>query len=302
MRPKKANYISGEGFRGNAELCLADLKKLSVEGFAPNLLSNLLEAWTGGVAGFIGLTLSNDNRRVNEAKFGLIGSLCKEKRVSANRFWELDAQTSLTFSVPDCSVFSFPNGSMVSDLVDGSTFPHRFQVGDEVLDPQTLPAPLLGFSFKCAVVPTRDTYAKVTLLLFPLPKNTLLTTHPFCTNPQFPGISLFRGEFPLTPNSLDPPLEKNWGFPFAPAVLPGADFEVLENFPSTDSIKAAMAQVLRKAVRPECKQGFQTLQPRWNEISTGGPSRLKDSPLELIWPPPSGKNSVATEGRPLFQP
>ena len=248
---KKISYITGEGFRGNNELDLRDFQKLAVQGFSPNLLTNLTEDWTGGIAGIIGLSLSNDNRRIVDGRFSIIGSLCQEKKVSANRFWDLDNQISLVFSIADCSIFTFPSGSMVSEVIDSSLVPHRFQEGDITLEQGNLPITLQGFSLKCAVVPSRDTYAKLSLLLFPLAKDRLLALHPLCSNPLFPGISLFSGEFPLIPSSLARPLEKNWGFPFAPAVLPGASFDDLENIPGTEDVRAAMAQILRKAVKPE---------------------------------------------------
>ena len=284
---KKVTQITGEGFKGNQDLTLADIRKLSVEGFSPDLLRNITEDWTGGIAGIIGLTLSNDNKRIIEGRIILIGSLCVDKRVAANKFWEMEEQISLVFSINDGSIFSFPNGGMVSELVDGSLIPHSFYKGTEPVPDGTLPDAAIGFSLKCFIVPTRDTYAKLIILLYPLPKDMILNLHPHCTNPLFPGISLFTGEFPLIPQSSNPPLEKSWGVPFAPAILPGTPFEDSGNFPRTPLIRAAMGQILRKAIKPEGKSGAQNLIARWKEISEHGTSKLKESPLDAIWPLPS---------------
>lgn len=293
---KKSNYISGEGFRGNDDLSLNDFKKIAVEGFTADHLTAHTENWTGGIAGLVGLELSNDNKRVTNGKLFLIGSLCRNKKVSANKFWELPEQISLTFTINDCGMFTFPNGGCVSEIIDGSCIPHSFHKGEVLLSKEELPETILGFALKCYIIPTRDTYAKLALLLFPLPKDMLLNTHPLCTNPSFPGMPLFTGEFPLIPSSLGPPLDKNWGFPFTPAIIPGSAYEDSGNFPNTPSVKAAVAAILRKAVKPDSKLSFQTLIPRWKEISEHGVSKLKDSPLELVWPPPSGKNLLIAEG------
>ena len=93
-------------------------------------------------------------------------------------------------------------------------------------------------------------YTKLIILLFPLPKDMLLELHPLSSNPLFPGLTLFSGEFPLIPQSANLPLEKNWGSPFAPAILPGALFDDSGCYPRTPLIKAAMAQILRKPVKP----------------------------------------------------
>ena len=181
----------------------------------------------------IGLSLSNNNKRVIKGRMFLIGSLCKEKKEAAAKFWNNQEQLSLVFSLDDCSIFNFPNGGLVSELVDGSTIPHCFQRGEEPVPSGTLPDTIVGFSVKCFIIPTRDTYAKLIILLFPLPKDMLLELHPLSSNPLFPGLTLFSGEFPLIPQSANPPLEKNWVSLFAPAILPGALFDDSGCYPRT---------------------------------------------------------------------
>ena len=213
MGPKKRlSYITGEGFKGSKNLTLGDIVKVAVLSFSSDHLSNIAEDWTGGVAGIAGLSLSNDNKRIIKVKLLLIGSLCKDKKIFANKYWDILELLSLVFTIADCSIFSFPNGGLVLEILDGSLIPYSFYKGDKPVPSGTLPDSILGFSIKCYV-----TFAKLNILLFPLPKDMLLSLHNLTTNPIFPGISLFTVEFPLIHKSSNLPLEKQWGFPFAPA-------------------------------------------------------------------------------------
>ena len=253
---EETQLITGEGFRGNAELTLEDFKKIAVAGFTADHLTNHTENWTGGIAGLVGLTLSNDNSHVVNRRMFLIGSLCQNKNVNANKFWDIALeQWHRSFTVNDCNIFDFPNGGLVSEIVDGSLFLHSYYKGDELVAKENLPETILRFSLRCYIIPTRETYAKIVLLLYPLPKDMLLNAHPLSSNPAFPGITLFTGEFPLVPASLGSPLDKNWGSPFTPANVPGASFEDSGLFPNTALVKAAVAQIMRKAVEPDSKQG-----------------------------------------------
>ena len=171
MGKKKKNnsvpVISGDGFRETAELSLADLKKLTVEAFSKEALKSLSPSWTGEVAGMVGLTLGNDNRRIIDSRFILLGALCTDKRVNATKFWDsMDAPSSsqsqpesisLSFSVPDCGIFTFPNGGLVSELVNGDTIPHKFLRNDVQVPDGELPDSYLGFAVRAFVIPTRET-------------------------------------------------------------------------------------------------------------------------------------------------
>ena len=299
-RKRKPDSIRGEGFRGKSELSLADYKKLAVEGFGSGHIANLLSDWSGEVVGAVGLCLSNNNRRVTDATFHLLGSLCREKRVSANKYWDLEDTTSMQFSIPDCDMFKFPAGNLVSEIVDGGVIDHTFYVGDQPIEHEDLPETVLGFSIRAFIIPTRESYAKLKLILYPLPKDMLVANHILASNPMFPGVSVFSGEFPLLPVSSSYPLEKNWGCPISPVILPGMDFEESENYPRTALVRAAVAQLMRKAVIPESKAGFSTLLPRWIELAETGLAGLKDNSLDSIWPLPSTSSDIFTEGRDLM--
>ena len=302
--------ITGDGFKGRADLSLDDIKKLAVESFSKESIYTLSEDWSGKIAGVIGLSLSNDNKRVTDGKFFLVGTLCAEKKVMATKFWNLPDQPGtsrntldalqLSFSIPDCEIFKFPNGGLVSELVDGGAITHSFMRGDVEIPQDDLPESILGFSVRAYIIPTRETYAKIIILLYPLAKDMLVSSHSLSNNPMFPGITLFSGEFPLFPMSSTPPLNKNWGCPISPVIIPGMDLEDAVNFPKSTLLRAAISQVLRKALKPESKGGFQHLIPRWTELAEHGISKLKDFQLEQIWPIPAMRNEDFSEGRVIL--
>lgn len=303
----KVPSITGEGFKGKRDLNLDDLKKIAVESFNKDAIKKLVPDWSGEVAGIVGLTLSNDNSRSIDGRFVLLGSLCSEKRISAGKFWsQMDVPgtsgvqpetLSLCYSIPDCEIFKFPNGGLVSEYVDGDAVPHSFVRGDTQVQEDDLPDSYLGFAIRAFIVPTRETYAKLSVLLYPLTKDMLASNHPLSDNPGFPGITLFSGEFPLLPRSLERPLMKNWGCPITPAIIPGADLDGSANMPRTPLIRAAVAQIMRKAVRPDAKLNYAHLIPRWNEIFEHGISKLKEYQLDALWPVPAVRNEEFSEGR-----
>lgn len=336
MGKKKAGSIptiSGDGFKGKGDLTRDDIKKLVVEGYGKDSMKSLTTDWSGEVAGVVTVSLSNDNKRIIEGRFCLIGSLFTNKKVTAGKFWSVldlaagqpqpagtvqpDQATAVTgssvsmpepvppppqpwhlmYSIPDCEVFRFPDGGLVSEIVDGDRFPHSFYRGETLVPEDELPEGYLGFSLRAYVAPTRETYAKITILMYPLAKELLVSAHPLSRNSMFPGITLFSGEFPLIPKSSAQPRQKGWGCPLVPAVIPGMDLEDSTHFPRSPLLRAAIAQVLRKAVKHEAKSNHPNLIQRWSEINEYGISRLKDLQLDHIWPLPTVMSEEFTEGR-----
>ena len=298
--------ISGDGFKGSAELSVEDLRKLTVEGFGKESLTNITTDWSGEIAGLVGLTLSPDNGRVIDGRFLLIGSLCRDKRVGAGKFWRLGGQNqpeaeplTFSFTIDDCEILKFPNGGLTSEIIDGDAVKHDFYRGNVLVQKDSMPDSYMGFSLRAYITPTRETYAKITLILYPLAKDMLTATHPMSEYLAFPGLTLFAGEFPLIPKSSAPPLSKSWGCPFAPAIIPGTDWNDSSSCPRTPLLRAAVAQIMRKALRPEAKANHPALLQRWEEISEHGTSSLKDLQLDQIWPLYT-RNEEFSEGKNPF--
>ena len=66
----------------------------------------------------------------------------------------LDTPTTFTLSIPDASVFSFPNGSLCSEFLDSSTFKFSFKQEETVLSAEAQAAAgIHGFLVRALLTP-----------------------------------------------------------------------------------------------------------------------------------------------------
>ena len=290
-------------FQGTEELVIEDIVSLSVEGFglsAEPLLSNL--NWSRGVFALSGLKLAPDNLRVLSSSMFLLGSVFSHKKLNASNFWNFAAPTTLTLSIPDASVFQFLNGNLFSEYLDASTFTYSFsQARTPVSAPLLSDAGFFGFTLRAHLMPISATYTKLWISLTPFPLDTLLSDHPLASSPTFPGLKVLEGDIPLGPASSGPPLTKNWGCPISPAILLGAPLGDSDNFPSALTLTAAISAMLRKAIKPDLYSKSSKLLDRCQLILDNGASKLRNPPLDFIWPLPNSSAST-TEGWSLSWP
>ena len=84
--------IAGERLKPKTDLFSSDLDALAVDSFGPKCMALLRKTdWKDLAAGFIGLTLGSDNRRVLLTNLYLVGRLHKSEQavttVKASKFW-----------------------------------------------------------------------------------------------------------------------------------------------------------------------------------------------------------------------
>lgn len=285
---KGPTVISGKEFDSGDELTLETVSSWRVDSH-DRAAETLLNEWDGSIIGLLGVTLSGDNRAIHNSTFLLQGTLYHTpKVVQANKFWKLPQNTEheVIFSDIPCSLFKFTN-SMVSNLVDSTDIEYSIRpvgkhpmVGTELDD-----ISFRGFALRAYIWPTHPNWAKITVLLYPLPKDKLLAAHPLSVHAAFPGITAFSHTFPLGPPTLP---GKKYGFPFTPAITPGASFGEFPNHPPAEEFIATTSALLRKTTYPEIKINHVHLQKRWEELSRPGsnPSSLKSQALTLVWPSP----------------
>lgn len=291
-KKKATPSISGPGFNNPRNPSLAELRKLVVPSFERAVETVLPAAgWQGGLYGAIGLSLSNDNRAVDKGSFMLFGKLAKAPAdgisAQAAKFWSGAGETKLELQVSDAAIFNFED-TLTSDLLDSSHVKHAFKHGDAVVsDADLATMGITGFCLRAVVIPTRETFAKITLVLYPLPLDELLEEHPLAENSLFPAISFSSlGEFALGPPAAGLRLPTPWGFPFWPVLTTPTEFSVAPNVPSGTDLRACMAAVLRKTSKPETKNGPAALHKRWEEVKEAGASNLKTSEPDKRWPLP----------------
>ena len=281
MPPKKAaapSPIKGTGFSGSDPLTPEDWETITVDS-AADAPRALLDAWNGKILGFTVAQLGNDNKTISHLTFNLAGTLWdRGHTVSANRYWDTEPGTQLHFPTIDTSVFSFEQGSLCSSLVGHEEVTHEWRKDG------TSTQAFRGFSLRAYVAPFEEHWANLWILLFPLGKEELLAAHPLAENAAFPGIAVCDVEFPLGFNSLSVLPDSTWGSPITPAVITGAPWEEQSSPPATAHLRKALADTLRTATKPEVKQNFTTLLPRWAELTEGGEAALKPIQPNTIWP------------------
>ena len=288
-KKKPPTIITGQEFRGSTPLDEDDFAALSVDGFgspASSLLASI--NWSGEIVAVSGLRLSPDNSQVLSSSVFLLGSLFSQKRVNITKAWGFNSNTYLSLTIPNANIFPFPNGQLYSDYVDSSACSLSFsQNGSEVSLVSLASRGYNGFSLRAHLAPISPTYTKLWITLFPLSKEDLLSSHPLASNPCFPGLKILEGDIPFTPLSSGPPLEKAWGFPFAPAILLGSELTNSSTLPSNASLIAALSATLRRPFRPEIYTTGAKLRARYEEILDQGSSQLKELSVEFLWPLPS---------------
>ena len=224
-RKKETNIESSTGFSNPSDLSLEELESISItslETINDSLLSNL--NWNQGAIELVCLTLSADDQNVASGNLVLLGILFNTKTINANHFWICSSPTSLTISIPDLSVFSFPDGTMVSNYVPSSAFSFHFTRNNSLIQPSDLSsAELSDFCLRAFVYPTSDSYARILILLNPASEDSL-ASFPLYSDHGFPGIKLCDYEFPLTPAGPVSPLRRFWGFLLVPAIFPFKDW------------------------------------------------------------------------------
>ena len=291
-KKKAVPTISGQGFNNPRNPSLQELRSLVVPSFDRAIESVLPETgWQGGLYGAIGLELANDNRSVGKGHFLLFGKVAKPPANSlaaqAAKFWPNVGELKLELFIDNAMIFNFED-SLTSDLIDSSSVPHRFSNGESVLEEDQLEElGIKGFCLRAVIVPTRETFAKISLVILPLPLEDLLNTYPLAENPLFPAISLSAlGEFAMGPPAAGLQRPNPWGFPFWPLLVTPTDFSSAPNVPSGTDLRACMGAILRKTYKPEAKNGPAALLKRWEEVKEAGASNLKASEPDKRWPLP----------------
>ena len=277
--------ISSAAFDNPDDLSAEVFAALSVNSVAdlPTVLLNNIN-WNGGILGCLSVSLSPDNRRVASASFHLIGSLWADKSFNTAPYWNSSAPSQLVLSISDLTLFKFPPGSLCSAYVSSADLEFQFTQDNSVV-PTALfsQAGLSEFCLRAFCYPTSDSYAKLVLLLFPC-SETQLAENPLYLDPYFPGLRLYDSEFPLSPQSSQSPIPDPWGFPLAPAVFPGADWDDAPSFPSGLRIRTALSKLLRTAIKPDVKANFLTYQQRIDSLLERGSCALQVRVPLLLWP------------------
>ena len=286
VRPRKTPLIRSTGFDNPSDLTLAELRALSLN--AVNDLPGFLAGvgWNLGAYGAFTLSLSPDNQRVLNGAFNLIGSLFNNRNYNAALYWPTTTPVTLSLSLPDLSIFHFPNSSLVSNYVPSSALTHSFNQNNVPLPASSLVnLGITPFCIRAHIYPTTDSFVKIILSLSPSDETRLQSLFPFHDDPRFPAIKLGTFEFPMGPSAATPPLNRQWGFPIVPILLPGSPWLDSSSLPSGADLRFALSSMLSSATLPDSKQNFATYNQRCEYLLSVGPTGLKSKPPPIAWPP-----------------
>ena len=184
--------MKGPDFQGRDQLSSDDWRNLSVT-TAVDAPRRLYSDWPGKLIGYCVANLANDNASILNMHFALAGSLWERPHtVTATRFFEdLEAGTSLVFPTLNTNALAFNNGSLVSDYLSHEQLPHEWKRNGQPYPP---PGPNKPFSVRAFITPIEGKWAKLWILIFPLAKADLLSTHPL--QQIIPRYGALRRHFP----------------------------------------------------------------------------------------------------------
>jgi len=299
----RRNLIRSSAFADPSDLSPEDLFSLSVEStddFARVLLPDV--NWNGGAVGCLSASLSVDNERVENTTFHLLGELWADKIFNVSSFWPTTTVTSLTLSLGNLTVFSFPEGSLVSNYVCSSELNFSFTQGTTTISEDDFEAANISeFCLRAYAHPNTDSFAKIVIMIFPCSLASL-AAYPTYQYTRFPGIRLTDVEIPLAPIPTLSPIQRSWGFPLVCAIFPGADWSEAPGLPLGYRLRFALSELLRSACLPEAKANYAGFLLRLQEIGNSGVALLTSKLPPLLWPPIAELPTVAqpTQGWFIF--
>ena len=292
-KAKQAGSIQSDEFEGSENLNQGDWLKLQVDSLnhsADKVVTN----WNRGLVGVLGMSLTPDNCKPKNLNVFLQGDLLNggRKLLLAKRFWpNADNTVHLMLKDLDGALFPFKD-NLTSTLVDSSRLSYAFVRGNATLEQgETEEMGLGGFCLKVHLVPTQATWMAFTVSLFPDSLANLTEDHPLCKNPSFPGIRLTSGELPMHPRSSELFPERATGCPLIPAILPGSPIADAPIGITSSDTRAAVAALMRKAIKPDCKN-IGPLLAKYQALLENGSSKLADGAPDPIWPLPSEPVSI----------
>ena len=299
--------ISGPEFAAEDDLTTTDMERWVTEGSGPSCHSTLDDfGWDGGVMGGILLVLSPDNKKVRNGQFFVTGKLYEDPcSIKADRLWpEVDPNLRFNLRVEEANMFTFDSGTMVGDYIASENLDWTITTESPGLVAKTLndsemeEAGVGEFCCRMYAYPVKANWVKISLMVYPLAKESLLEHHKLALNKAFPGIEFKGDEVKFGPVNT----EKRWGSPVIPLLLPGGSVEEYPIEITSGEILRKMSSVLRTAVKPDSSRNMAGLKTKWDALQSAGASRLREKQPDTVWPESgdrAGSSSRVQTGREL---
>lgn len=247
--------------------------------------------WNSGAAGYVILSLSPDNRRVEGGRFATIGTESRDFAISASKIWQdADLNVKLTVRLLAMDTFKFRSGGLTSDILEDKEIVHFFHLCQEEGPPQPVLTPdtsQLGIGQFCLrlICHTSATSGlrigirlKYYVMLYPTSGDVLMEASEHARSPSWPGIKISEGEMPMLPKA-----QAAWGCPILPLLLPGKPFALLPHTPNGAALRTAIAAIMEKSGVPDTLKDGTAVVAKWAKLSkTAGDYFTKRGPVS--WP------------------
>jgi len=277
-------------FAGSENISDADKKKIFVNNFSESIETVLCEfLWEGKAAGTIGLTLSEDGKKVESGRFLTRGVLeARSIKMAASNIWaDADESLILTIKLPRAEIFKFSEGGLYSQYVDEDSVSHSLHM---VKEGET-PVPILQGEKKewsigsfclrqiCHVSKNSTARGGVILtwvvLIFPRAKEQLLGASDLTSSPSWPGLRLISGEMPLMPRPT-----KAWKCPVLPLLRSNNEDR---RTPSGGALRHAIGAILQKTSGADIMKDAHHLNAKWTSIADN-PLDFTEKAVPITWP------------------
>lgn len=289
-------------FSGSENIGEQDREKIFVNNFSDSVEKVLGDFfWDGKAAGAIGLTLSNDNKRVESGRFITTGTLVEKSiKVAANEIWEdADESVILTIKLPRADIFKFTDGGLYSQYVDEESVTYYMHSIAEGKPPTPIPVQekeewqIGKFCLRQVCYVSKSSTARggvfltYVVLIFPTSKDQLVSGSELTANPSWPGLRLCSGEMQLLPRPTTP-----WRCPVLPLLRTGSEER---NLPSSTALRHAIGAIMRKSGSPDIVEEAANLIQKWEHLAEH-PGEFAEKTTPITWPeqptpePETGKN------------
>jgi len=283
-------------FSGKRNLTPEEICELEVVNFTNNVDDELTQhGWNKTAAcGSIGLHLAIDNNAVEGGLFIVRGQLGDGRQVSmeAAKIWQgADSRANLILRIRDAGIFTFSEGGMASDIIDGKQVEYGMVAANA--DKQT--APIMendmeewgfrGFALRLLCRLSKRSSVKegvvitYTVILYPMWKEQLLEKYELAQNPAWPGLKVLEGHFPMAPKP-----RTAWGCPISPWLrMEVSAAEEGAEIPDSDILREAVGKIMdQQATAESCRSG-PSLLAKWDRLRCN-PDDLSMKPPEVTWP------------------
>jgi hypothetical protein len=247
--------------------------------------------WHGGAVACIGLSLTPDNRRVQDGILVTRGKLENvECTMEAKKvWWEAAPGTTITIRLESVDAFQFPDGGLYSEYLCAENVTHFFHTTEEDRSPRpvlTAKLPELGIGSFCLRMICQISkssssrtgiWLKYTVMIFPEKKEVLLENE-MARQPGWPGLKVHEGEMAILPRPT-----VAWQCPVLPLLRTGQPFDQLPEAPSAAEMRRAIGAIMSKSYEPKIYQTPGSVINKWDKINRN-PEELINKAGPVSWP------------------